>query len=620
MKSILNARFFSGKTYHQFNLFLCVFLIFNTLNAQKIPTEIVEGIPTENAVEIIKDAAKELKFQILRQNTNLQTVETRFFEWTSLVITNRAKLFFEAKNDSVVITMIEHQYKSTEGWTDSPTNVSKKNHDKYLGAFAKKIKEIASKKNSTTTNNVAAIPSNKTEKNNTVKNAKGIYENFAFAKTEDPDMPIMAIHKNGNILGFQLNNNQQVTGISFKKDINSESFTLFFDEEGNPTNGTFGNYIYTFKKVDDKNYKIITHNTSGTLIDEKNIAYNSFDPNQLLNYEGKKGPNANNIEFSSLKFSDLNEWIQNSNYVLNVVSCGVALPSGFGAIGPCGTLLIGEILEVLPKDHVYYDELVLAKEMLSLVTFTTPTGFLDKLSTVVGGLATSSNEINKLLNNYFPEEETLPVLETSKNMYTLTNGLAQVTVKYNQITSEKTKKIAVFLLNDDATLTFLDDKFIENSQGEVVFDIPFTGNYEVQISYNDEVKTKVNFSVNGKNTASNLSFVNANCVSFSFNATMTIKQFHSNGKVSNMPFQPFSIEAGRCKELHRNKIGNATLEPLKINWSGNTFYAVFASVENFFGVTDVSVSATGKISSDGSKIEYITLKSSKNYLSSREWL
>lgn len=102
-------------------------------NAQKIAEETVENINTKQAIQIIEAAAKELNYSIDKFDSQKMVLITKFFEWNSVAITNHAKLKFEVKDNTVLISMIERQYKSDKGWLNSPTNLSKRNHKKYIG-------------------------------------------------------------------------------------------------------------------------------------------------------------------------------------------------------------------------------------------------------------------------------------------------------------------------------------------------------------------------------------------------------------------------------------------------------------------------------------------------------
>jgi hypothetical protein len=125
---------------------LFTFFLFSA-NAQKTATITVENVNTEQAIQIIENAGVDLKYSFDKFDRTNKILITKFFSWTSIAITNRAKLKFEAKNNTVVITMIEREYKSSDGWTHAPTNLSKKNIKKYLGTFADKITEIAANNN-----------------------------------------------------------------------------------------------------------------------------------------------------------------------------------------------------------------------------------------------------------------------------------------------------------------------------------------------------------------------------------------------------------------------------------------------------------------------------------------
>lgn len=123
----------------------CTFVLF-AANAQKPTTITVEDINTNQAIQIIENVAKDLNYSIEKYDKENKTLITNFFEWTSISIQNHAKLKFEAINNKVIITMIERQYKSEGGWANSPTKLSKKNINKYLGTYADKITEISANK------------------------------------------------------------------------------------------------------------------------------------------------------------------------------------------------------------------------------------------------------------------------------------------------------------------------------------------------------------------------------------------------------------------------------------------------------------------------------------------
>ena len=112
------------------------------LFAQEIPTQTVSGVSTKNAVQIIEQAANDLGYKLSEFDAVNKIIISDWFEWTSVAIANRGRLRFAVLDDKVIITMPDRQYKSSEGWSNTPSALSKKNQEKYLGDFAEKITEI----------------------------------------------------------------------------------------------------------------------------------------------------------------------------------------------------------------------------------------------------------------------------------------------------------------------------------------------------------------------------------------------------------------------------------------------------------------------------------------------
>lgn len=124
-------------------LIAIVFAFETNSYAAETPTENIDGVPTESAIQIIEVAVKDFDYSLAEFNRTDKVLVTDWIEWTVIAVSNRAKLQFEAINDKVVITMINRQYKSDEGWSDTPTKLSKKAQSKYLGKISEKIKSIA---------------------------------------------------------------------------------------------------------------------------------------------------------------------------------------------------------------------------------------------------------------------------------------------------------------------------------------------------------------------------------------------------------------------------------------------------------------------------------------------
>ena len=130
------------------NLILVLLLLvpLKILAIYTVPQEQVNGIETEKAVQIAEQALTELNYKISGFDAEKKTVQTDWITWNSIGISNRAKLQITATNNNVLISMIDRQYKTSEGWSVTPTKLSKKNHKKYLLMLAEKIKSIANNK------------------------------------------------------------------------------------------------------------------------------------------------------------------------------------------------------------------------------------------------------------------------------------------------------------------------------------------------------------------------------------------------------------------------------------------------------------------------------------------
>ena len=123
---------------------LCTLIFFIPvfIYAQDIPSTEITGIENQTGVQIAEMAATELGFKLAEFDLASQVIITDWFEWTAVAIKNRARLRFDVKNDKITVSLIDHQYSSTEGWANSPTKFSKKNIEKYLGETANKINGI----------------------------------------------------------------------------------------------------------------------------------------------------------------------------------------------------------------------------------------------------------------------------------------------------------------------------------------------------------------------------------------------------------------------------------------------------------------------------------------------
>lgn len=130
---------------------LCVFLLFNVNSFSQTlgfidssaPQKTIENINSDKAIQIIEAVLKTTDFTLGQFDRTNKILTTDYFEWTSIAITNHARLRFDAKDDKLTISMVERQYKTDKGWEDTPTKLSKKNQKKYLDNLAAQISEAS---------------------------------------------------------------------------------------------------------------------------------------------------------------------------------------------------------------------------------------------------------------------------------------------------------------------------------------------------------------------------------------------------------------------------------------------------------------------------------------------
>ena len=118
------------------------FLFSVTVNAAKVPTQTVEGTNVESGMQVVEAITKQFNYNKISYDLEKKIINTDWIKWSSLAFKNRAKLKFEIKENSIVITMVNREYLSENKWQENITNLSKKKNNEYIGSFADKITEI----------------------------------------------------------------------------------------------------------------------------------------------------------------------------------------------------------------------------------------------------------------------------------------------------------------------------------------------------------------------------------------------------------------------------------------------------------------------------------------------
>ncbi|MBN2237043.1 MAG: hypothetical protein JW729_05760, partial [Bacteroidales bacterium] len=123
------------------NVMLFFFFLLAQINFGQTGISIQNLNPT-TAVQIIERALHENGYQIQQFDRERGLILTDWIVWNTLTISNRGRLQINVNNSSAYIEMVDRGYKSTEGWSMSFGDLSKKNSKLFYSDLAKRISEI----------------------------------------------------------------------------------------------------------------------------------------------------------------------------------------------------------------------------------------------------------------------------------------------------------------------------------------------------------------------------------------------------------------------------------------------------------------------------------------------
>lgn len=446
----------------------------------------------------------------------------------------------------------------------------------------------------------------------------GVYESFLITRTENPKLQLAALHNDGSMVGFQLSEDLRVLkAITFRKNDTLSDFILLFNEDGSPKAARFGNDTYSFQRTEGEIYRVTNCNLSGEIINTSEI---EFVPTLVRNinqepYKSGKGPHAEEFLYAIDWGSFCYEILDQGSRFINIASCGAGIVTGpLTAIGPCGALVLDEIIRYVGEEHPYYKELVLAKNIFGLASmFPNPTKVvqnfdLDNFNTMLGGIIGSVDGLEEFLNKFVKPSESIEnniqSIMTSELDYERENGIAEITVLYKKLFTKKDKVIAIYKMNDDLSYSYYDEVIVDTHEGEVNFSIPFNGKYEARVYYDAENKNMCPFTIHGDDVAANPKFKNTRCMEIVFASGINAKWYSPNtqDEPEKTAILPCDMELASCVN---SEISFYNLKPLVITWSGNSFFATATRLKTSSTVTFL---IRGEISTDGKTIKKINYK------------
>jgi len=384
---------------------------FNTSIAQNTKSITIENVSSEVVWPAVFKAFKELKFPRPLIATQQGTGETSYYNYKSLMIKNRLRFKINYQENKLTISIFERQYYTKSGWSSNPLPMSKKKAAKILDPIKERIIRLTKNKTITDVNNKKQT----NQEAKTIKKA-GIYEDLVIVKTGNEEMDLLAVHKNGTIVGYDLSDDKKtIKSLVFKEKEDSEAITTIFDKQGFPKGMVTDHIIVNISSIGENMAELTVLDLQGNKIGNNKIELPVNRQTTIKFQEDKNthGPSNNySIMFTNEDCFPCS--LINSSTITRAIGCGTAVAAGsaaaagsaglagplvvVGVIAACESLYFDVVSKYLGKDHFAFDELILASEISDFVAAAT----LLKFNGIglKGKIFTSSSVFTNLISGY----------------------------------------------------------------------------------------------------------------------------------------------------------------------------------------------------------------------------
>lgn len=444
-------------------LILLLLLSKNLLFAQEYSTIEVLNLETETARLAVNQTFKDLKLPTMHIWKNQTYAESSFYSYTSLLIKNRFIFKVNIEPNVLTVSINNRQYQSNGSWVDNPLPMSKKQAAKILDPLKEKIIELTKDKAITSINNNTQINNDAIDIKKT-----GIYEDFVIVKTDDPEMELLAIHKNGNIIGFYLfDDKKTVKAMVYRENKDSEAVTMEFDKKGSPIAMCIKDLSFKILSTNDGELVFKLKDKDGNFIGEEKIATKTnFNIHKRDFYDDSKnhGPNASykfQPLFPTINKDALSDGLGNSSFGFSIVAEAIdKLPEGSKIVNAVkktylkslgkGLLLSYAIQKIDPENKFFLNELntftpavlLAITEMEALATVSavaagtaTVATTLALVAVIIGSAKVSYDAFMRLKERHWPtpifviNKPTEPLRTGSFGEYRLSAGY--IAIEYN---------------------------------------------------------------------------------------------------------------------------------------------------------------------------------------------
>lgn len=372
----------------------------------------IENIAEKTVWPSVYKTFQELKLPRPIIDKQSGTGQTNYYNYTSLIIKNRLRFKFEYEYGILTITLFERQYQTDNGWADNPLPMSKKKAEKILNPIKKRIVELTKDKPYIDTSQITQA------KQESDKEKAGIYDSFVIVKTDDDKMDLLAIHENGNIMGFDLSEDKKmVKSLIFKENEDAEAVIMLFNNEGFPKGLVTNEYAVNIKPAENNIVELSIYDLNGNFISTEQTELQDLESFSITIEQEKegKGPGNSSIIFV-IDLKNMSKYLGYASTALQTVTCVGLVASGAGvplAAVTCGSALVDLTVQVLPKENFLYDELELLSEVSALIPTKSPLAFVklfenfDRANKLLVGLKRLTSSSSDLLDKYFPEDKVV---------------------------------------------------------------------------------------------------------------------------------------------------------------------------------------------------------------------
>jgi len=401
-------------------LFIAFLFSVATLNAQEYKSFTIENISEEAVWPAVIQAFRDVKLPRPSVNKYTGTGETKYYYYKALMIKNRLRFEVEYSEGALTVGILGRQYESEQGWADNLLPMSKKKAKKLLDPLQKRIRELTKDKPYhvsaiVASHSVKPSTQSKSTTNSPTANKTGIYDDFVIMRTNDPDMDLLAVHENGNIIGFDLWDDKMIVkSLVFKDNPEGKAVLVTFDKNGAPTGILTETHIVKVT-TDDYGYaELAIRDLQGVHIGTKKVSLPDFKKSLAIPDENiqRHGP-APSISIGVEEESSFSTYVANASTVSKFLLCtgGVATAaSGAGAVlagVACSSLFFDLIASELPKDHPKYDQMYWASEITGMVSLKDPKGWIKIVGNINSALGIPNyiNDLGMIYDFYCDLEE-----------------------------------------------------------------------------------------------------------------------------------------------------------------------------------------------------------------------